>query len=234
MGSVIAELALRSGFTHLTLVDGDTVEITNLNRQMFSNQDVGSYKAEVIAKRLLAINPNAEIDYINKFVSVDEKWHFDVVKNSDIIIDTIDISSIKAMLDIHRLARANDIPVIFPLNMGYSSGVFVFTSSSASLEQMLQIDEAIDLQAAEEMYINKSIFMKWADMCLPYLNRHNIEILEAFISRVPDEGWCPLPQIGIAAYMSAILCVTLMLKLLTGEEHKTAPFMYTCDPWELG
>lgn len=233
LGSVIAELALRSGFIHMTVVDGDTVDITNLNRQMFTQADVGTYKAEALAKRLKSINPDADITYINKFVSSNETWHHALIKQSDFIIDTIDISSIKAMLDIHRVARANNKPIVFPLNMAYSGGVFVFTSNSASLENMLQVSEDIDLQSAEEMYINKSIFMKWVDMCQPYMNEHNIAIMERFIGRVATEGWCPLPQLGIAAYTSATLSVTLLLKLVSSVEFETAPYMHISDPWDI-
>ncbi len=233
LGSVIAELALRSGFVHITLVDGDMVNITNLNRQMFTQEDVGTYKAEALAKRLKSINPVADITYINRFVSSNEIWHHDLIKHSDFVVDTIDISSIKAMLDIHRVAKANNKPIIFPLNMAYSGGVFVFTSDSASLENMLQVSEDIDLQSAEEMYINKSIFMKWANMCQPYMNEHNITIMERFIGRVATEGWCPLPQLGIAAYTSATLSVTLLLKLVSGVKFETAPYMHISDPYDI-
>lgn len=233
LGSVIAELALRSGFVHMTVVDGDTVDVTNLNRQMFTLSDVGTYKAEALAKRLKEINPEADIVFINKYVSSNETWHHDLIRNSDVVIDTIDISSIRAMLDIHRTARANDKPIIFPLNMAYSGGVFVFTSASASLESMLRVSEDIDLEAAEELYINKSIFMKWVDMCQPYMNEHNIAIMKRFIGRVATEGWCPLPQLGIAAYTSATLSVTLLTKLVSGIDFAVAPYMHISDPWDV-
>jgi len=49
IGSVIAECALRPGFEHITIVDGDIVEETNLNRQNFTHADIGLYKADSMA-----------------------------------------------------------------------------------------------------------------------------------------------------------------------------------------
>lgn len=233
LGSVIAELALRSGFEHITLVDGDTIDVSNLNRQMYLHSDVNKYKAEVMAERLKKINPEGKIDYINEYVSADNLWHHNLIKSSDIIIDTVDISSIKAMIDIHRTARTCNVPVVFPLNMGYSGGVFLFTSSSVTLENMLHIDDIKNFDEVEELYINKSIFWRWAEMCSPYLNIHNKDILKSFIDRVETEGWCPLPQLGIAAYTSAIISVVLLVKIAVNTEIRPAPYMHIYDAWEI-
>ncbi len=60
IGSIIAECALRMGFETITIIDGDKVEKSNLNRQNYRLEDVGNYKAESLAKRLLSINPLSE------------------------------------------------------------------------------------------------------------------------------------------------------------------------------
>ena len=69
VGSIIAECALRFGFESLTIVDGDIVEESNLNRQNYTTDDLGRPKAEALCKRLSKINPNAKIEYINNFVN---------------------------------------------------------------------------------------------------------------------------------------------------------------------
>ena len=56
IGSIIAECALRFGFETITIVDGDRVEESNLNRQNYTKADIGKYKAETLARRLLKIN----------------------------------------------------------------------------------------------------------------------------------------------------------------------------------
>ena len=62
IGSIIAECAVRFGFEKITIVDGDIVEESNLNRQNYCQKDIGRYKAEVLSERLLSINSHAEID----------------------------------------------------------------------------------------------------------------------------------------------------------------------------
>ncbi len=61
IGSIIAECALRFGFENIVIVDGDRVELSNLNRQNYVKSDIGKSKAECLAKRLLRINPKANI-----------------------------------------------------------------------------------------------------------------------------------------------------------------------------
>ena len=65
IGSIIAECALRFGFEHITIIDGDKVEENNLNRQNYTENDIGRYKAKCLAERLQSINPNAQIDYLS-------------------------------------------------------------------------------------------------------------------------------------------------------------------------
>src|SRR5438034_37876 len=62
LGSVIAELLARTGFTELVVADGDQVELHNLNRQFFSHADIGGNKAERLAQRLRAIHPEVHAE----------------------------------------------------------------------------------------------------------------------------------------------------------------------------
>ena len=68
IGSIIAECALRFGFEDIVIVDGDKVELSNLNRQNYVKSDIGKYKAECLAKRLQRINPKAKIQFHNTFI----------------------------------------------------------------------------------------------------------------------------------------------------------------------
>lgn len=62
IGSVIAECALRFGFEKITIVDGDYVELSNLNRQNYIEDDIDMNKVDALTKRLKSINRNAEIN----------------------------------------------------------------------------------------------------------------------------------------------------------------------------
>src|SRR3990167_3430522 len=71
MGSSIAEAATRMGFQHITLIDGDTIEEHNLNRQFYNYEDIGEYKAKALGKRLRAINPKIEVVEIADWLKPD-------------------------------------------------------------------------------------------------------------------------------------------------------------------
>lgn len=98
VGSYAAEALIRTGLTHLTIVDGDTVQASNLNRQLPATRaTMGLPKVEALKARLLEINPDAEIEAI---YSMYEGQKYDVrgmaegtmydFANYDYIIDAID------------------------------------------------------------------------------------------------------------------------------------------------
>ena len=70
LGSIIAECALRFGFENITIVDGDKVELSNLNRQNYTEDDIATTKVSAIKKRLLSINKNAIINVHDCFLTI--------------------------------------------------------------------------------------------------------------------------------------------------------------------
>lgn len=90
VGSWCAEGLVRSGIKHLTIVDADTVSITNVNRQLqATTKTVGMVKVDVLKDRLLEINPNAEIIALSTVYSEETHQQFDL-SSYDYIIDAID------------------------------------------------------------------------------------------------------------------------------------------------
>lgn len=90
VGSWCAESLIRSGITHLTIVDSDRVCETNINRQlMATTKTVGLQKVEVLKSRLLDINPDAEINAIAGVYSEENSASFQL-ETYDYIIDAID------------------------------------------------------------------------------------------------------------------------------------------------
>lgn len=90
VGSWCAESLVRSGITHLTLVDSDRVCASNINRQLLATtKTVGLVKTEVLRDRLLEINPFAHITAIQKIYNRDNHDFFQL-ETYDYIIDAID------------------------------------------------------------------------------------------------------------------------------------------------
>ena len=106
VGSWCAEMLIRSGIGHLTLVDSDRVSITNVNRQlMATTKTVGMVKVEVLKDRLLEINPNAEITALQRIYSPETHESF-LLDSYNFIIDAIDSLSNKVFL-IQQATRTN-------------------------------------------------------------------------------------------------------------------------------
>jgi hypothetical protein len=229
MGSVIAEHAARIGFKNITLIDGDIVDETNLNRQSYIYSDIGNNKVNSIAKRLKDINPDINLVLFPKFASIgDIKILVDEV---DLIIDTIDISAIDIIVALHREARKQYKSVFFPINLGWGSGLLVFNNNSATIEDMLGVSNNADIESLEKMYLDKSIFDRWVNMCAPNMPEYLIKLLGGFLEKVETSGWCPVPQIDIATSLSSILVITAVIKTLLGIKIKSAPEMITSDAW---
>lgn len=114
VGSWCAEGLIRSGITHLTIVDADAVAPSNINRQrMATVQTVGLSKVEVLRDQLLTINPSAEITPIRARFTEASAADFDL-DSYDYIIDAIDALKDKASL----ILRATATPATFFSSMG--------------------------------------------------------------------------------------------------------------------
>lgn len=98
VGSWVAECLVRTGVQHLTLVDSDTVSVTNVNRQMpATSSTIGEVKTQAARRRLLDINPEAEIRTLTLFYDADTAPQIDL-SEYDYIVDAIDSLKDKALL----------------------------------------------------------------------------------------------------------------------------------------
>lgn len=90
VGSWAAEALIRTGLTHLTLVDGDTVQASNINRQLPATREtIGMPKVEALKARLLTINPDAQISTVPEMMN--DAWlQANGLSEYDYVIDAID------------------------------------------------------------------------------------------------------------------------------------------------
>lgn len=104
VGSWCAEGLVRSGVTHLTIVDSDRVCITNVNRQlMATTKTVGQVKVEALKSHLLEINPKAEIDAVQAIYCEDTADQFDL-DSYDYVVDAVDSLKDKVLLILRATA----------------------------------------------------------------------------------------------------------------------------------
>ena len=115
VGGTALEALVRSGFDTFILIDFDTVDVSNLNRQiLYTFEDIGKLKVEASKKRILSLNSSAKVEVIDtKIIS----GFFDnVTEKVDFIVDAIDY--VPGKLELYKFALNNNIPFISSLGMG--------------------------------------------------------------------------------------------------------------------
>ncbi len=116
VGSWVVEALARAGIGQLTLVDNDSVSITNINRQLPAlHSTVGRQKTDVLRERVLDINPDCVVHCRDEFFSAQtcSGWFF---SGYDYIIDAID--TVKSKLLLIELTNAVGTPIISCMGMG--------------------------------------------------------------------------------------------------------------------
>ncbi len=116
VGSFAAEFICRSGIGKMTIIDGDVVDPSNRNRQLPAlSSNHGKPKADIMADRLLDINPELQLTVIKEFINPEMVER--ILENDfDYVIDAID--SITPKLTFLKIAYAKKIPIVSSMGAG--------------------------------------------------------------------------------------------------------------------
>nr|BAF74765.1 hypothetical protein [Bacillus subtilis subsp. natto] len=122
IGSPVADLLVRAGIKNIRCVDGDIVELSNLNRQtLYSEKDIGRLKVEVAKERLQTIDNEVKVECVNETIhSVEQAKQ--VINNSDFVVVSADSPVGKLPMWINEACVSKNVPVIFT---GYSGDIGV-------------------------------------------------------------------------------------------------------------
>lgn len=116
VGGAVAEMLVRSGIQNLTVVDFDTVDKTNINRQLVANiNNIGNLKVEEFKKKMQIISPSAKIKIYSEKLSEESIEKFNL-NEYDYIIDCID--DLKAKKALIKFATINKIPILCAMGAG--------------------------------------------------------------------------------------------------------------------
>ncbi len=127
VGSYTADALARAGIGRLTIVDNDTVSVTNLNRQLCAlHSTLGIPKVEVMKARILDINPHCEVTALQKFYLPGNSAEFGL-ENYDYIADAID--TVSAKIDLAVKSQGLGIPLISCMGTGNKLNPSLFTVS---------------------------------------------------------------------------------------------------------
>lgn len=212
IGSNIAECALRFGFEDITVVDGDVVELSNLNRQNYTEENISENKAEALCNRLKAINPAADIKFHSEFITpenIDE-----IVDNCQIAINALDFTS-DVPLVFDELCQKKGITVLHPYNLGWGGLVTVITPDSLKLDSLTSGENFNELKMVEyvsgytRFWGNPNIWLE--------------KIIEDYKSEKEN---LPPPQLAVASWIVAGMCTHIMFKIATQKNYKKFPEFY--------
>ncbi len=117
VGAYAAEMICRAGISNMTVVDGDTINPSNINRQLPAlTSTVGKTKANVMADRLKDINPQLNLRVVSEYMTEDKIEELVVSEKYDYVIDAIDTISPKVQLIVSCLK--NNVKVISSMGAG--------------------------------------------------------------------------------------------------------------------
>lgn len=119
VGGYVVEVLARSGVGALTLIDGDKVEESNLNRQIAAlRKDIGRYKAEVLAERVEQINARCKVNAVCEMLT--ESNCSALVDGSSYVADAIDSLAAKAALAVYCTGKG--LPIVSAMGAGNRAG----------------------------------------------------------------------------------------------------------------
>lgn len=122
LGSNCAMLLVRSGVKRLTIVDFDSVEASNLNRQLYLPEDVGRLKVAALGEQLLRISPDLDLCLRGERLSAESAPL--VFKGCDVVVEALDKAEYKAALISALLGPSADSATGHPDgSAGVSAGV---------------------------------------------------------------------------------------------------------------
>ena len=115
VGGALVNMLVRSGIQNIALVDFDTIDITNINRQLIANtNNIGKLKVHEFEQQIYQINPNIKV--VTYPIKLDQNTINEIDFNVDYIIDCIDDVNAKKLLI--KKAKALNIPILCAMGAG--------------------------------------------------------------------------------------------------------------------
>jgi molybdopterin/thiamine biosynthesis adenylyltransferase len=149
IGGSLNERLLRLGIGEIRIADGESFDISNINRQFAATRStVGKNKALETARFLRRITDDSTIVVFPQGIAADTVKDF--VSGCDIICDEIEFFEINAAIMLHKEARVARIPILGCNTVGFGAHLFLFTSSSMTIEEVLGLkpEEAEEIDRA--------------------------------------------------------------------------------------
>ncbi|MGE5458333.1 MAG: HesA/MoeB/ThiF family protein [Methanococcaceae archaeon] len=140
IGGATTEMLIRMGVGNLKIIDKDSFDVSNINRQLMSSfYSVGKSKVNITYETLKSINPFTNIEAIEEEVGEDNVQK--IIKGSDIVIDALD--NLVTRIIVSRHTRDLDIPFIHGAIHGTMGQVSVFTTVTPTYEELFKLTSLV-------------------------------------------------------------------------------------------
>jgi len=226
VGNPIAMMCARSGAENIKVLDPDVVAIDNLSRQQYTLGQVGMNKAEATEKNIRNINPFINIESINCGLTHENAE--DLVRDSDIVIDAVDIRSLDMIYELHRWASFYKKPVLVGYDLAGTAMVAVYRYDKENIKPLrgeLTQEKIDEFNGIHDAYsggrISNAEFLSYVyDAFTGPINplKVPVEQLKELIERDPNDG--RTYQLGTTATVLSALMVESMRRIVAGEDVK--------------
>lgn len=217
VGGFHAHALARMGIGKFRVVDPDTFDVINFNRQIAATMStIGKPKASTIAAMIHDINPEAEVEILDGPLAADNAEK--LIAGADIIIDGLDFFALAPRLIAHDVAWKLGIPVVIAGPIGMSTTLHVFAKGGMSFRDYIDTDmnaSFVDRMIAFLLGLTPSLTQ------LPYMDMSYSN---------PKEGYGP--SLAPACMLSAGVVGIEALRILLGRPGlKAAPHYYQFDAY---
>lgn len=210
VGGICAEMIARSGVGKMTIVDGDTVDLSNTNRQIPAlHSNAGKLKAEVMAERLRDINPELELVVLPDYMEKEKAAELVGSGDFDFIVDCIDTLSPKVML--LKAAVEAGIPVVSSLGAG--------GKMDPALVTIAPLEESKECNLAR--YVRKRLHKQGIYKGITVV--YSPEKIDEERVIVTEKAYPKKSLIGTISYMPAIFgcqCASVVIRALLDTPQK--------------
>ena len=141
IGCTTAELLARAGVGQITLIDADTIEMSNLQRQIaYVEEKIGFYRSEILAKRLKQINPHIRVE--SQTVKLDQSNAEQLISNQDLVLDGCDNFTTRYL--VNQTCKQFNVPLISASAIGFQGQLFMVEGESACYECLFPKEQHVN------------------------------------------------------------------------------------------
>ena len=212
VGSFATEFMARSGMGRITIIDGDIVDVTNINRQLPAlHSTIGKTKVDVVAERIYDINPDIQLKKINEFLTPERMEEILSSETFDYVLDCID--SVSPKLSLIIAAKRKKIKIISCMGAGGKTDPAKVMVRDISKTNNCFLAKQIRKRLKKEK-INKGF------RCV-----FSTEIQDETSLKLTDGSQYKKSYYGTISYMPALFglyAAAEVIKHLLNKEHETA------------